>query len=677
MFIDDSLGNERVSDTLSLKNKEDVNESNKFDNGSEATNQNSENIKKKSSSSLLKLKTLVVNFPRTSGVYRMYDQDEKVIYIGKAKDLRGRVSSYLNKRQDRLITEILMTKVVHIDYIVTDTEKDALVLENTLIKKHLPFFNIDLKDDKSYPYLQIINEKYPRLIKTRQPEKGGEVFGPYTDVKLLNVYLDIVNSLYPLKKCRQTRFPKGFRPCLYFHIGKCLDYCTGGVAPETVKMMKKGIRDLITGGRLEVIKKLMEKLDEEKNRLNYERAREIKHYIDVLSTFDFRQKLNTSEKKDFDVINYAQGNGVLVIAVLSFRDGRLVDKFTYEFENKLYEEDTGMDWLIEEVWPQFLFEYYSRIRESVSQIIIPFLFTKTWKEKEIVTEFERVVAEAITLAAKRIKKEDSTFTMVLPKVKTGFRGERVKYLNLAQANASYSLQLLMKRQEQKSYAKRLRTFLKLPKIPRVVESFDIANTADRRIIAGMVRFVDGEKDKNNYRIFNIKSTDTQNDFKSMEEAVYRRYRRLLEENRGLPDLIMIDGGKGQLSAARKSLESLGLKGRPIISLAKEKEEIYVPKLPYPLKMSHDDPGLRFLVMVRDETHRFVNSTHVRLRDRQEMKSLLSEVKGLGEKKIKILLTRFDSWESIKLSDPEAIEQLPFFSKKDTELLIEFLKHHSC
>lgn len=623
---------------------------------------------------LSRLKTVVDAFPQTPGVYRMYDTEKAIIYIGKAKDLKKRVTSYFTKQHDRLITEILMSKVVDIDYIVAASEMDALILENVLIKKHLPFFNIDLKDDKSFPYLFLTSQGgYPRLLKVRNPgsqfREKGELFGPYTNVKLLNVYLDLVNTLFPLKKCKTTSFPKGFKPCLYFHIGKCLDYCTGGVDQRVIDDMMQEIKALMGGNRKELVAILSEKLEQEKSKLNYERARDLKHYLDILSAMDYRSRYLISNGKNFDVINYTYGQGVMVLVVLSFRDGKLVDKNSYDYVNEIYDTELNFDWLVEEVLPQFLFDYYIRLSESVREVYLPLLISKSRNEREILTDLQTVMNKAI--AQRRTDNEYAK--LPTPEIRFGWRGEKLKYLNLAKANARYSSELVLRKQEQQNYAKIIKSFLKLSRIPRVVESFDVANTADKKIIAGMVRFVDGEKDKSNYRIFNIKTTDTQNDFRSIEEAVFRRYRRLLEEGLDFPDLIMIDGGKGQLSSAKKSLTRLRVKGQPIISIAKQQEKIYVPKMSYPIVIPHDNLGLRYLITVRDETHRFVNSTHVRLRDKDELKSILFRVRGLGAKKVSILQSRFESLEAIALSDKDAITALPYFTEKDADLLIAFLK----
>lgn len=616
------------------------------------------------------LKAKVQYFPTTPGVYKMLDEDKRIIYIGKAKDLKSRVTSYFNKNLERRITKVLMSKVMDIDYIVTESEKDALIFENTLIKKEQPFFNIDLKDDKSYPYLWLTtHEEFPRLLKSRVLSNKGDFFGPYTNVKLMNIYLDVVNRIYPLKKCKKQKFPKHFKPCLYFHIGKCLDYCTGNVSQEITINMVKDIKKLIQGDRNQILEHLKNLLEKEKQVLNYEKAKLIKYSIDTITSLDYRQRVSTSGEQNFDIINYTISSGCLVIIVLNFRDNKLADKHSFDFINKVFEESLDEQWLVEEIFPQFLFNYFTQSEDVGKEIIFPLLLSKNFSDSEITQYFQEIIAEAVSYSEHFDDKKNE-----IPKVKIALRGEKIKYLNLAKANASYSMQLLLHKQEQKNYAKFIKQFLKLNKIPRIIESFDIANTADQKIVAGMVRYVDGEKDKSGYRIFSITSTTIQNDFQSIKEAVFRRYRRVLDEGKPMPDLILIDGGKGQLMSAKKSLEELKITGQPIISLAKQNEEIYVPKISLPIKIPHQNPGMMFLIKVRDETHRFVNRTHVEMRDKQELRSSLLNVKGLGEKKIKTLLSKFNNLEEIKFSNKDTLVQLPYFTEKDAILLIDFLRN---
>lgn len=622
----------------------------------------------------LQLREKVRLFPEKSGVYRMYDKKGVICYIGKAKNLRHRVSSYFNSSQKRLVTHILLSKVFTIDYLVTQTETEALILENNLIKRHQPFFNIDLKDNKTYPYLLLTTEYgYPRLVKTRSLQKKGMYFGPYTNVPLMHAFLEAVNHLYPLKKCSQNKFPKNFKPCLYYHIGECLDYCRGGVKRETIKKMIDEIKDLLRGNHGVLVKKLKEEMKLESARENFERALTFRNIIDTFTQLTTEQSVSTTGEDHFDALHYTTDEKHFIIALLQFRMGKLVNKHIFDFETPLFSEDQveaakePSNYFLVDTFSRFLYDYYSRQEELIGEVLLPSSLFVAYDGAE------EELLNSLTSAIEKKNKERDDKKIPLPLLVTPQKGAKKRFLKLAEVNAALSLQELVRKNQRNNVLKLVKEKLLLTRLPKVIESFDVANTADRHIMAGMVRYVDGRKEKAGYRLFHIKHVSHQDDFMSMKEAVFRRYDRLIREKKDLPDLVMIDGGKGQLSAAKSALDSLKLPQVPIISLAKKEEWIYLSAKGEPLKLPHTHAVLRFLVEIRDETHRFINSSHVRKRDKDELKSCLEEVKGLGEKKIKILLTRFDNLEQIKQCTPKQIEELPFFGRKDYQALAFFFK----
>ena len=594
--------------------------------------------------------------PEAPGIYKMLDKQKNIIYIGKAKNLKKRVSSYFQKNISRKITRILVQQINSFDVIVTDSEKDALILEDHLIKKNQPFFNIELKDNKTYPYLWLTTIKgYPRLLKTRTrpAQNQGYLFGPYTNVQELNLYIEIIHSLYPLKKCSQEKFPPHFKPCLYYDIGQCLDYCTNGVSKEDIKALLEEIKKVISGSQKnkdKIITVLQKQLQREIDNLNFEKAKIIKEKITLIEQFNHQQKILLRHENNFDIVETELSGDYLIIVVLEFRLGKLTNKKTYECFTlpESYEQEETEQW-IQATLENFIISYYSDTEKPIlEEVIIPKWLQNTADIQE----------KIITYLKSHL---DYHFTF---KIKQPQRGKKSNLLKLAKANAKLSYSEIVRKKEKEKHAQELKKILRLSKKPRTIESFDIANTASQAIIAGMVRFVDGEKDKSNYRLFNIKNSNEQDDFAAMSEAVYRRYKRLLEEKEKFPDIILIDGGKGQLSAAKSSLERLGIYNQPIISLAKREEEIFLPKRKEPLSVDFKNPALLFLILIRNETHRFVNSSHRKKRDQLNLVSILNEIPNIGTKKKQILNMQFESLSEIKNATKEEICRLPYFSEKD-------------
>ncbi len=584
----------------------------------------------------------------------MLSDSGEIIYIGKAKNLRSRVRSYFHQSGLREITKMLVTHIADIDYIVVPTEKEALILENQLIKEHKPYFNIDLKDNKTYPFIRLTSdETWPRVYKTREATKKGEYFGPYTDLRVMYHYLEILNELYPLKKCGQQVFPKNFKPCLYFHMGKCLDYCTGNVSKETTDHLTSEIRSFLNGNTAEAKKFLQEKLLVESQEQRYERAALIRDKLLALEQIQEPQQVSLLDQKNFDVIAFFPSEQSIVFSVLGFREGRLMDKKIFPFEHAAFqltseskEEELG------EALSQFILQYYQDIQIPVSEILLPFLP----ESSEVLSE---IIGEQYFKNYPQLFKSKKP----APKLITA-RGDKKSLIELAKSNARLSYFELEKDRVKQNYSYQLKEFLNLKKIPRTIECFDIANTGDTAVIAGMVHFDQGKKVPENYRIFNIKSAKGQDDFQSMREAVYRRYSRLLKEEKSLPDLILIDGGKGQLGAAVASLNQLGIKSIAICSIAKKQEELFLPGKEHSIKIPHDNPALRYLVQIRDEVHRYTNGRHVKRRDQEALESRFIKIPGFGPKKTSILQDKYPDLEALKSTPNEEIEQLPYFKKGD-------------
>ena len=593
----------------------------------------------------------------------MLGSDEDILYIGKAKNLSHRVRSYFTGKTDRLLITYLVHRIVDVEIIITPTERDALLLENNLIKEHQPYFNIDLKDAKSYPYIRLTShERFPRIYKTRERVKGGEYFGPYTNLPKMYLLIELINDLYPLKKCRQQRFPKGFKPCMYFHIDKCLPYCTGKVSKKEIAFLKESARKVLKGGINGIRQAIKEKMHSAKDKQYFEVALAHRRQLEELEGINEKQQVQLNSEKNLDVFNYHISDSGIIFVVLNFRDGNLIDKQSFPFEKDAFKDDwqdvefSPYFW---ELFNSFILQYYQIVIEPIKEILTPFVLENRQAIEEIL----------IQRYAKQTRSEirAKCFKFITP-----LQGQKKNLLDLAKANARLSYQELIKAKEKANYIQELKKILKLKKTPQTIECFDIANTGDKAILAGMVRFVKGEKDSQNYRIFNIKSTEKQDDFISMKEAVYRRYRRLLDEKKTLPDLILIDGGKGQLSSAVESLNALGLKGQPIISIAKKEEQIYVPKKSHPLPISLDSPSLQYLISIRDEAHRWANTSHKQKRDKEAFSSLLYNIPGLGDKKIKTLYARFKNIEDIFYASKESILALPFFGERDFECIKDYL-----
>ncbi len=624
------------------------------------------------------LREKIKSIPHTSGVYKMLDREGQIIYIGKAKNLYKRVSSYFTKNTDRQITRMLVETIHNIDVITTTNEGEALILENNLIKKHQPFFNIDLKDNKTYPYLVLLRTKKSlSLVKTRNKNLLGSYFGPYTPVSLADYYLKALHMLYPLKKCNRQNFPKGFKPCFYFDIGQCLDYCRGEVGEEEISNLFNEVKGLLSHRKQsQLIKKINLSIKENSEKNNFEKAKTLHEILSLIQVSQNQQSVEWLNENNFDVMDFREIYGVIALTILKYREGKLLNKESFKLNNKSEKSAASYDLMhLAESLSQFLFEYYKQPHHRVKIIL-----SRAFNEQEILTAIKESIKYASFQGADQEKKNAQPVKVEIPQ-----RGDKMNLIKIAEANTNYQLELLKTKPALEKVLKQLKEILLLPKIPRAIESYDVANTGDQAIMAGLVAFKDGKKDPKNYRLFNMRETPGQDDYKSIEETIYRRFQRLLKEKKDFPDLVIIDGGKGQLNAALKGISRLVDQGGseksgaailaqkiPIISLAKREEIIFVPKKEHGIALPHTHSVLRFLVSIRDETHRFINTRHQLKRKKLSLMSELLSIPNFGPIKLKRVMHNFPSLTEIKKSSPEKIKQLTQLSEKDIINLKKFI-----
>lgn len=566
------------------------------------------------------------SLPKEPGVYRYYDREGKILYIGKAKNLKNRVSSYfVQSRTTSARIRLLVKKIARIEYTIVPNEKDAFLLENALIKEHQPRYNIQLKDDKSFPYIVIVNEAFPRIFLTRNKKKdGSEYFGPFTSVKYVRATLDMIKSLYPIRSCALNLAPgqiaKGnYRVCLEYHLGNCLGPCEGKQSEEEYMENIGQIRDILKG-RTAPVKALMRaKMEALSADMAFEAAHEAKKRLDALTQYEERSSIVHPKLGNLHVFGFTQVKDKAFVHYFQVDNGTIVSSRNLILRRFLSEEPEEMlAFAIGEVLGS---------DDVRAEIIVPLPVAPVQEGHH----------------------------MVVPQ-----RGDRKKLLDLATKNA------LLLRQNQSSgkplskgeeFLLQVKSDLRLKDIPFHIECFDNSNLQGSHPVASMVVFRNGKPSKSDYRHYKIKTVTGPDDFASMEEVVYRRYSRLLEEGASLPQLVLIDGGKGQLSSAWKSLDRLGLTDRiQVISIAKRLEEIYYPKDDLPLHLSKKSPTLRLLQHLRNEAHRFAIGFHRDQRSRAAITSGLNGIPGIGDKTATALLRRFKSLKRLSEATLEEISE---------------------
>lgn len=582
----------------------------------------------------------IENLPKLPGVYLFKNKNDKIIYIGKAKSLYNRVKSYFTPNINSIKTEALVSKIHDFDVIVTDNEVEALILEANLIKQHKPRYNVNLKDDKSYPYIVITNEDFPQVYPTRRVVMdGSKYFGPYTEVKTMKHALKVLRDVFKIRSCKynltEDTIQKGkYKVCLDYHIKKCDGPCEGLVSKEEYNKMILEVEQVLRGNIDGLINSLKEEMIKLSSELKFEKAAEIRNKLEFLQVYANTQKIVSQELIDRDIITFAADVPDGVAAIFNIRKGKLVGRKKFTFNYNLNLPDSV-------IIADLLRNIYSNPVEIPDQIVV----SELPDEKEIIESWLK------EKSGKKVK-------IITPKSNE----ELGSLLNLCKQNAVYDLNEIklqrMKKEGSIPYVlKSLQRDLYLSKPPIRIECFDISTLQGSDTVASLVVFENGKPKKSDYRKFIIKTVPGQDDFASMSEVVERHYKRVLEENKPIPDLIMIDGGKGQLNSAIKILKKLGLTNLNIIGLAKRLEEIYMPEKKEPLQIPKTSSSLKLLQHIRNEAHRFAITFHREKREKRIIKSELDEIIGIGEKTVQKLLTHFGSVEAIKNSSLEQITKV--------------------
>ncbi len=562
----------------------------------------------------------ISTLPNSPGVYQYYDKNEKLLYVGKAKNLKKRVASYFTKQHDNARTRLLVKKIKTIKHIVVATETDALLLENNLIKKYQPRYNVLLKDDKSYPWICIKNERFPRVFPTRRLIKdGSEYFGPYTSMKTVHTLLDLIRGLYQLRTCNydlaeeKIRNDK-YKVCLEYHLGNCLGPCEGKQTEADYNENIQAIRNIIKGNFKDSLNHFKNQMKQYAADLKFEDAQRIKEKIDVLENYQAKSTVVNPKINNVDVFSIVSDESYGYVNFLQISFGSIIRSHTLEIKKKLDESD-------KELLTLAVIELRQRFNSQSKELYLPF----------------------------KIETEEG-LKVHIPKA-----GDKKKILDLSLRNAKYYRMERFKqakivdpdRHENRIMAQ-MKKDLRLSEEPRHIECFDNSNIQGTNPVAACVVFKNGKPSKKDYRKFNIKTVEGPDDFASMEEVVYRRYKRLKEEEQPLPQLIIIDGGKGQLSSALKSLDKLELRGKiAIIGIAKRLEELFYPDDPIPLYLDKKSETLKIIQQLRNEAHRFGITFHRDKRSKEALDTVLETIPGIGEKTVIQLLKQFKSTKRIK------------------------------
>ncbi len=589
------------------------------------------------------------HIPDKSGVYFMKNSKDEIIYIGKAKSLKKRVSSYFTKTNKDAKTTALVEHIRDIEYILTENEVEALIFEAEMIRKHKPHYNILLKDQKSFPFIAVTNEHFPRVIKARnvitkdRDSRYKKYYGPYVAAEKADNITKFIIDNFKLRRCKYD-FPlkKPIRPCLYYHIGKCTAPCANKISEEEYDKDVEAAIMVLEGNVDQLTQKLTTEMKEYAEKLEFEKAKDLRDKIDLLKYITVEQSIYVPDDDDIDIIGAYGENGFYTIVILSVKGGKLIDRKTFSMQDNNKDDDSYLEEgrsKYSDVLNAFFIQYYTHSE------LIPSLISTDIKLNDV-----DIIKNYLSTIASR-------------NVEVKFDKKKIGLMKIANENARHLFREKSLIREIPPGITRLKEIFKLKKPPTIIESFDIAHIQGSHTMAGMVRFVNGVSDNKNYRIFNIKTVEGIDDFASMKEAVYRRYKRLKEENLTFPDLILIDGGRGQLNSAIEALKELDIKGQIIMSLAKRFEEIYLPNREEPVQLKDNDPARLFLQKVRDETHRWVNTSHGKKRSREMLKSELENIKGLGSKGIEKLYSHFINIENIKNASFESIRNIPGISYK--------------
>lgn len=598
------------------------------------------------------LKSKLANLPTNPGIYQYKNSSGKIIYVGKAKNLRSRVRSYFqNNRPRDAKTTALLKKIADLEIIVVNSEAEALILEDTLIKKHKPRYNVMLRDDKTYPYVRITNEQYPRIFKTRKVIRdGSKYFGPYTEVRHLNFLLKLLRSVLKYRSCKlklndsDIRSNK-FKVCLDYHIKKCTGPCIGSISKEFYNDNIKTAIQILQGKTKNLEAELKSKMTELAEELRFEEAAEIRNQLKLLSEYIGGQKIVTTELIDRDVIGYCRIENSACTLIFMIREGKLIGKKHFIVANATEQQDSEIIQATIEKW-------YMEAEIIPKEIVVPVMP----EQPEFIQDWLK-------------QKKGRTVELTEPKL-----GDKKKLLDLATANAEFMLReyfitIAKKDQLLSKSVLALQKDLHLPKPPVRIECFDNSHLQGTDYVSSMVCFVEGKPKKSEYKKFKLKYVDGNDDFAAMREVITRRYTRLVQENLPLPDLIIVDGGKGQLSSAVEILQKLGIFDKlSIIGLAKRLDEVFVPFESDSIMLPRNSASLKLIQQLRDEAHRFAITYHRLLRDKRTLKTELTDIKGIGEKTAEKLLKKFGSVKQIKMLTFEELKSA--IGEKNSEALIE-------
>ncbi len=589
----------------------------------------------------LKLKVL----PDKPGIYQFYNKNGTILYVGKAKSLKKRVSSYFNKNQENGKTRILVKQIADIKYIVVDTELDALLLENNLIKKYQPKYNIQLKDDKTYPWICIKNEPFPRVFTTRRLIKdGSKYYGPYPSVKVVNTLISLIREIYPLRTCNLDLSPKKIeagkhKVCLEYHLGNCKGGCEGHESEETYNQYIKDIEHIVKGNLGAVVKSLKGQMQVFAENLQFEEAQNIKAKAEIIERYKAKSTVVSPTIHEVDVITVVQDPKTAYVNYLMINNGAIVHGLTVEVSKKL--DETEED-IIGYVLPEMRERFNSR-------------------SKEVLVERELGFGT-------------DSFSYFMP-----HRGDKKALVELSKRNAKFFRMEKLKHEKivnperhTERILEQIKKDFRLTELPVHIECFDNSNFQGTNAVSACVVFRNAKPSKKDYRHFNIKTVEGPDDFASMEEAVYRRYRRLKEEGQSLPQLIVIDGGKGQLSSALKALDDLELRNKiAIVGIAKKLEEIFFPGDSLPIYIDKRSESLKVIQHLRNEAHRFGITHHRNKRSKGALTSELTQIKGIGEKTYEELIKRFKSIQGVrKASEKELIDTI---GKAKAQIVLDYFR----
>ncbi|MDB5019126.1 MAG: excinuclease subunit [Pedobacter sp.] len=589
-------------------------------------------------------KTALNDIPHRPGVYQYWDAEGTLIYIGKAKDLRNRVGSYFNSdTQMNGKTRVLVSKIRKITFTIVDTEIDAWLLENSLIKKHQPRYNIMLKDDKTYPWIIIKKEEFPRIYWTRNMVKDGSTyFGPYASVGMMHTILDLIKETYPLRTCNLPltipNIEEGkFKVCLEYQIGNCKGPCQAYQSPEDYNKNIEEIKDILNGKIGNVIRDVKQIIKTAVEELNFEYAHQYQKKLLVLEKYQSKSTVVNSSITNIDVVSIASDERYAFVNYLKIMNGSIIQAQTIEIKKRLDETD-------EELLTLAITEFRTKFNSTSKEIIVPFEISIT----------------------------DPGLRFTVPKL-----GEKKSLLELSQKNVMFFKREKLNQHEKlnpdvrsERILTQMQKDLRLTQLPKHIECFDNSNFQGKYPVSAIVVFKDAKPSKKDYRHFNVKTVEGPNDFATMEEAVYRRYKRVLEENQPIPQLIIIDGGKGQLSSAMASLKKLGIEHQvTVIGIAKRLEELYYPGDSFPLYLDKKSETLKVIQQLRDEAHRFGITFHRKKRDQGTLKTELEMVAGIGKTTADKLLRHFKSVKKIRMATEDELAAV--LNKTQVRTLIEY------